>query len=198
MATNPQIRIIDLPLETDITTTALNEFVAIESSVDGGRRISVPALLSGGQNLYVPLPGTTTDSNAGVAGVSTDNAVVRYNGTRGLIQNSTATLDDGGNFVATSYTSTSSERYKKNILPLKNALEIVQQLNGVSFTWKDENLHGSERDIGLIAEHVEKILPEIVYKNTSGEVVSLEYGKIVALLINAIKELKQEVDALKK
>lgn len=194
MATNPQIRIIDLPLETDITSTSLNEFVAIESAVDGGRRISVPALLSGGQNLYVPLPGSGAGANAGVAGVSTDNAVTRYDGTRGLIQNSTATLDDAGNFVATSYTSTSSERFKKDIIAIGSALHLVQQLEGVSFTWKDTN----KRDIGFIAERVNDVLPQVVHKDPEGQIVSIDYGKIVALLTNAIKELKAEVDALKK
>lgn len=197
MATNPQIRIIDLRLETSIISTAVNEFVAIESSTEGGRRISIPTLLSGGQTLFVPLPGSSPDANAGVAGASTDNAVVRYDGTRGLIQNSGATLDDSGVFTAVGYTSTSSERYKEDIKPITNALKLVDALEGVKFTWKEDRLNGGKRDVGLIAEHVNNVVPEVVIKNKD-QIESIDYGKLVAVLINAVKELKAEVEALKK
>ena len=66
-------------------------------------------------------------------------------------------------------------------------------LRGVSFTWKDTQ----ERAIGVIAQEIEQIIPEVVSTSDTGE-KSVSYGNIVGLLIQAIKELKKEVDGLKE
>lgn len=95
-----------------------------------------------------------------------------------------------GNFVGKTYSSTSSIQFKTNVTPLENALEIISKLEGVRFDWKDTG----KSDIGLIAEDVNKVLPEFVFKNEeTGEPQGVDYGKITSVLIEAVKELTKLV-----
>ena len=96
-----------------------------------------------------------------------------------------------GNFTATgNLTAYSDERLKTNIETIPNALEKVNALRGVTFD-KD-----GERGLGVIAQEVEKILPEVVIQGE--EYKSVAYGNIVGVLIEAIKELTKEVEELKR
>ena len=96
-----------------------------------------------------------------------------------------------GNFTATgNLTAYSDERLKTNIETIPNALEKVNSLRGVTFD-KD-----GERGLGVIAQEVEKILPEVVIQGE--EYKSVAYGNIVGVLIEAIKELTKEVEELKR
>ena len=93
---------------------------------------------------------------------------------------------------ATEFSATSDIRVKQDILTIENALDKVSQLRGVSYKIKDSGLD----NIGLIAQEVELVLPQVVRDNDQG-FKSVTYGNIVGLLIEAIKELKQEIDELK-
>ncbi len=92
-------------------------------------------------------------------------------------------------------------RFKKNIAPLLNSLEKVEKLNGVNYFWRSDEFTSMKNDtgiqIGLIAQELEKIFPELV-KNDEEGYKSIEYSHLVPVLIEAIKELKAEVDSLKK
>ena len=119
---------------------------------------------------------------------------VSCNGTDGRI-------DAGNDIVAF---STSDERLKENIKPLDNALDKVLKISGVSFDWKPltekekETIHGNQgQDVGVIAQEVEEVLPEVVTTRDSGY-KAVKYEKIVPLLIESIKELKKEIEELKK
>ena len=97
--------------------------------------------------------------------------------------------------------STSDIRFKENITPINNALEKITQIGGYEFDWKtDESLvqhHGhSGHDVGVIAHEIESVLPEIVTTRDNGY-KAVKYEKIVPLLIQAIKELQQEIIELK-
>jgi len=96
--------------------------------------------------------------------------------------------------TAPTYTSTSSKRFKKKIKNLKNGLEIVSKLRPVVFDWKTKDL---KNDIGLIAEEVNEIIPNLVGLDNKGEVVGIDYSKLTPILIQAVKELCVEVDRLK-
>lgn len=99
-------------------------------------------------------------------------------------------FDSTGNIVADGdVTAFSDERLKTNIKTIENSLDKVLSLRGVSYE-KD-----GKSSIGVIAQEVEKILPEVVY---DGEFKSVAYGNIVGLLIEAIKELKTELDEVKR
>lgn len=96
-----------------------------------------------------------------------------------------ADLNIAGSATAVSYNSTSSKRFKENIEPVSNALSVVNQLQGVSFDWKETG----KKDIGFIAEEVNKVLPEVVLKDENNEPLAIDYGKITSILIEAVKEL---------
>jgi len=87
----------------------------------------------------------------------------------------------------------SDRRLKKNITSIKNSLDKVMALDGKYFDWKDSGQH----DIGFIAQDVEKILPELISKTDDGY-KALNYPQITAVLVNAVKELKNENDILRK
>jgi hypothetical protein len=98
-----------------------------------------------------------------------------------------------GQLSATNFNSLSDQKKKNNIITLENALDSVLNMRGVSFTWIDND----QKSIGVIAQEIEKIIPEVVSTNENGE-KSVSYGNLVGLLIEAIKELKSEIDDLKK
>ena len=99
----------------------------------------------------------------------------------------------GNNISAVSFAYTSDRTLKTNILPINNALDKVNRLEGVSFNWKD---NGGE-ELGLIAQDVEKVLPELVLTNPKTGLKSVKYGNIVPVLIEAIKEQQKQIDELK-
>tara|TARA_A100001201_G_scaffold136310_1_gene125218 strand:- start:6735 stop:7124 length:390 start_codon:yes stop_codon:yes gene_type:complete len=104
------------------------------------------------------------------------------------------TFDDAGHFTATGdITSNSDIKLKTNIQSLENSLEKVNQLRGVSYDRID-----IEKDncIGVIAQEVEEVYPEFVSEGEDG-IKSVDYSKMVAVLIEAVKELTEEVNTLK-
>ena len=92
-------------------------------------------------------------------------------------------------------TAFSDARLKTDIHTINNALGIVGQLRGVSYKW----LKDGKPSIGVIAQEVEEVIPEVVLttEHEGKEVKSVDYGKMVGVLINAINELKAEVEELK-
>jgi hypothetical protein len=125
--------------------------------------------------------------NVAISGVTWDsvNARVGINDS-----NPTQALTVNGSILASGdVTAFSDVRLKSNIVTIDSALEKVLKLRGVYFTKDDKN------SMGVIAQEVEKVIPEVVADN--GGYKSVAYGNIVGLLIEAIKELKQEIEVLK-
>lgn len=91
----------------------------------------------------------------------------------------------------------SDYRLKDNIINIANSLQKVSELRGVSFNWNDklQSVHTGE-DVGVIAQDVELVIPSAVTERENGY-KAVKYEKIIPLLIEAIKELKAEVDTLK-
>lgn len=105
-------------------------------------------------------------------------------------------LDMSGNMTAAgNVTAYSDIRLKENIEVIPNALEKVKQIRGVTFTRNDQD-DKELRHTGVIAQEVEKVLPEVISEDNLG-IKNVAYGNMVGLLIEAVKELKQEVDDLK-
>lgn len=112
------------------------------------------------------------------------------------VDNETDLLQIEGSVLATSFNTSSDATLKENITQIENGLDIVTSLRGVRYDWKSSSVSPT---IGVIAQEVEQVLPEVVFQpNGKGLYKSVSYGNIVAVLIEAIKELKQEVDDLKK
>ena len=91
----------------------------------------------------------------------------------------------------------SDKRLKDNIKPITEPLWKVSQIGGYTFDWNDKQETYKGSDIGVVAQEIHKILPEIVTERGNGY-LAVKYEKIVPLLIESIKELKKEVDDIKQ
>ena len=164
-------------------------------------------------------PGTLDmDDNQKILLGTGDALELYHNGTDGIIDNTgdgnLKLLDAGstklevtssgvsvtGDMTASgNVTAYSDSRLKTDISTINDALGTVGKLRGVNYKW----LRSGQSDIGVIAQEVESVVPEVV-KTTEvagldgmEEVKSVDYGRLVGVLINAINELKTEVDELK-
>lgn len=92
--------------------------------------------------------------------------------------------------------SSSDERLKENVSILSYGLDTVCSLNPVSYNWIDKEKLGSQRELGLIAQEVQKFVPEVIGVS-SQETLTLDYAKLTPVLIKAIQELKAENESLR-
>jgi hypothetical protein len=147
---------------------------------------SVPALL-------LEHTGTTGADIFKVLRSGTTEFAIDQNGNVGIgLASPTQKLHVQGNILASgSVTQASDRRIKDNIQTIEGALSIVEQMRGVFFNVGTE----SKRQVGLVAQEVEEVLPEAVFTNDTPEAIkSVAYGNIVGLLCEAIKEMKQDYD----
>ena len=96
-----------------------------------------------------------------------------------------------GDLTSDHFGASSDERLKENIATLSNPLQMVESLRGVSFTWKKNN----KPSIGFIAQEVEKVIPSLVLTGEDGY-KTVAYGQFTALLVEAVKELKENQEVL--
>ena len=149
--------------------------------------------------------GTWTGEHAGKIQYHSNNFYFQAN-SQNIFRNASGTntfiVDGSGNATATgNVTAYSDARLKTDISTINDALGICGKLRGVSYKW----LKNGSAGIGVIAQEVEEVLPEVVLTTQDvnpvtqeiQEIKSVDYGKIVGVLINAINELKAEVDELK-
>jgi hypothetical protein len=108
--------------------------------------------------------------------------------------NQAASLTTAGLLTVVSLTESSSIRYKENLKPITNGLEVINKLEPVTYDRTDND---SKDEPGFIAEEVLKFLPNVVNHNEEGEVESIKYTKIIAYLVDAVQELSAEVEKLK-
>ena len=142
-------------------------------------------------------------SNGGVFKIhdvtnSADRIQIQADGTVDILGNldAQAGLDVTGAIVASGdITAFSDAKLKTEISTINDALSTVGKLRGVTYKW----LKDGKPSIGVIAQEIEKVIPQIVHttEHEGKDVKSVDYGKIVGVLIEAVKELKTEVDKLK-
>jgi hypothetical protein len=112
-------------------------------------------------------------------------------------------LDVNGTVAGTgAYSSNSDTRLKRDILPIENALNKILMLNGVTYNWNkefDPDINLDDRNhIGLLAQDVEKIIPQAVYTdNSKNQLKSMTYTELIPVLIEAIKEQQTQINELK-
>ena len=89
--------------------------------------------------------------------------------------------------------------FKENVKPIENAIDKVSKIRGVEFDWiVDKEIHDNEgHDVGVIAQEVEKVLPEVVQTRDNGY-KAVKYEKIVSLLIEAVNEQQQQINKLQE
>jgi hypothetical protein len=128
---------------------------------------------------------------------SSSTEVVRFR--RGATD--VAWIDNSGNFSTTgdiTAFATSDGRLKINIEKIDNALDKISKISGVKYNWNElaEGKDITKREAGVIAQEIKEVLPEVVVERDNGY-LAVQYERLVPLLIEAIKELKQEVETLK-
>ncbi|GAB5417531.1 MAG: hypothetical protein Crog4KO_08030 [Crocinitomicaceae bacterium] len=105
------------------------------------------------------------------------------------------TNGDGTIARANAWNTFSDRRWKTNLVEIPNALEKIDSINGYYYNWIDRP--DSSLQVGVMAQEIEAILPEVVATDSDGY-KSVDYSKLTALLIQAVKEQQQEIQALKK
>ncbi len=93
--------------------------------------------------------------------------------------------------------NSSDERYKDNIQPISSPLSKVNKIGGYEFDWNDKQDVYEGHDIGVIAQEVQKVLPEVVGEKSDGY-LGVKYEKIVPLLIESIKDLSKKTKKLER
>jgi hypothetical protein len=103
-------------------------------------------------------------------------------------------VQGGGPAIADGWDTYSSRRWKTNIQPLQNALGKIEQLRGVSYDLKESGKH----EIGVIAEEVGQVVPEVVsFEQNGKDARGVDYSRLTALLIEAVKQQQREIRDLK-
>lgn len=144
------------------------------------------------KQFYDLLTGVTTDQNVGIA------VSPAYR------------LDVGGACHASSFPTSSDQRFKDKVQPLSSILDKVRRLRGVSFEWSDHYAKLGRKgqvgtNIGFIAQELEQEFPEVVskwgegdpnYEHAAEEYRGVDYGRMVPVLVEAIKELAAQNDTM--
>ena len=97
-----------------------------------------------------------------------------------------------GTLYATAFSNLSDQTIKENVIPLQNSIDILNTLNPVQFSWKENG----QSSFGFIAQEVEQVLPQIV--STANNFKSVNYQALIALLVDAVKTQQKEIEELKK
>ena len=106
-----------------------------------------------------------------------------------------------GNVTAHEVTTTSDERVKTDLLPVNDALDKVLRLNGYSFTRKDWEKIGVPKDkrfIGVMAQEVQQVIPELVKYDVDTDLLSVNYPSLAAVLVESIKDLHALQEQMQK
>ena len=161
------------------------------SDSTSGRGIDGWASASSGTT-YGVFGTSSSPAGVGVLGAAVSNSGKNY----GVVGRSNSTsgfdfLADGAGF---DYGSTSSRRWKHNIEPISDPLRKLAQLRGVYYDWDEE--HGGHHDLGMIAEEVGEVLPEIVNYEANGvDAIGMDYSKMTPLLVESVNALRAEKNA---
>jgi hypothetical protein len=122
---------------------------------------------------------------------------------KALETNSTGVWGEGARYdfyaagPGTDYGTSSSIRWKKNLTAIPDPIAKIKAIRGLYFDW--DEAHGGKHDVGMIAEEVGMVLPEIVdYEENGIDAIGLDYSKITPLLLEAIKEQQKQIEDQQK
>ena len=188
-------------LETKNAATSAGFVKFFEDSDNGTNAVTLIGPASTG-DITITLP---TQAGTVVVSNTTDGNDVQLD-SLGL---NTAASGTAGELRATNDITafySSDVALKENIINIPSPLEMIKKINGVFFDWKDSFIESKggedgyfvrKRDVGVIAQDVEKVMPEIVGTRPDG-IKAVKYDRLVSVLIEAVKELTDEVTELKK
>ena len=177
----------DGTVKTDGLTVDENAAIAGNLSVAGN--LTGSGVTSGARSSLSAGTGISYNSGTGVITCTVDTPTEV-----GLQHLSNGGRSLNGDFVATgNVTAFSDERLKENVETIQGALDKVSQMRGVTYNYKSE-LNDGQRGTGVIAQEMQQVMPEVVEE---GEYLSVAYGNLVGVLIEAVKELKSELEQCK-
>ncbi|WP_066836486.1 tail fiber domain-containing protein [Rufibacter ruber] len=187
----------------DINIIKNHPWLTLDSSSTGSDTVEQAAGISVGEagqkgNAAVHITYTGDGfSNVGMGTVT--NAVPQYNVLKMHYLDNIArfqgNITSAGSITATgNVTSNSDARLKDNVVSLSGALDTVMSLDAKTYTRNDLD---HKQEIGFIAQEVQQLLPSLVHQNGDTDILSLDYARLTAVLVNAVKELKKEIDDLK-
>jgi len=183
------------------SNTSVGGTLNVTSNTSVGGTLNVTSNTSFGGTLNVT-NATTLSSTLNVTGNTTIGGTLNINGTINasgttITLNDDVTINGALNVTGdiTAFYVPSDRNWKDNIVPIPDSLNKVLKLSGNTFDWNDKSPQFG-KDAGVIAQEVQEVLPEAVIEREDGH-LSVSYTKIVPLLIEAIKELKAEINELK-
>lgn len=172
----------NLTLTLPGTDGSNGQFLSTDGSgvLSWGTAVQTVTDIISGSTTHYPLMSTSTSGT--ISGVNTSSSKLSY-------------VPASGTLTATALVESSSITLKENVAPITNALESVLKLEGVTYDRKDKSYLG---EAGLIAEEVNKVLPNLVTKDENGKPYAINYTKFSAYLIEAVKDLSSQIDKLKQ
>ena len=176
-------------LSTNTFSGALNGNASTATILQTARTINGVSF-NGSANITVePYIEDDESTNATRYLIFTDDSTAGY---KRLNEDSTLTYNPStGTLSTTNFNSTSDISLKKDIEVITDATSILKQINGVRFTWKEND----NKSLGVIAQEIEKVLPELVGQSDSGT-KNVNYNGLIGLLIESVKELSARVEQL--
>ena len=174
--------ILDADADTSITADTDDQ---IDFKVGGIDRIKITI---GSPNGFAPV--TNHDVDLGTSSLAFRDLYIRSIGCGVNASGTQGEIIAQTKVTSAAFFYSSDAALKEDIQTIENPLEKVQQLRGVSYKWKDTG----RKDIGLVANEVQKVLPELV---ADGEHKTMDYGHMIGLLVEAIKEQQKEIEELK-
>ena len=183
--------------------------VVAGSGLTGGATSGAATLnIGAGTGIDVAADAISVDVSDFMANGS-NNRIVTATGADAMNAEANASFDGSTLAVTGAITATgditafasSDKTLKENISNIENAVDKVSKINGVYYNWTFEaqekhNHFGKEKEVGVIAQDVEEVLPEIVQTRDDGT-KAVKYERLCALLIESVKELKKEIEELK-
>ena len=198
----PPLATVDLwpsldPTKTfTLQTTGINNLNGVTNQIGIHNAFSV----SNAFGSHLKFGASTSFGLKGDLGVKADAIIKKFEGTPAWnaaspVGNFWGKLDIKGNLTVngTPVELTSDIKLKTNIKPLENSLDKVMNLRGVEYDRVDYEVH----QIGMIAQEVEQVIPDLVHENSEGTKV-LEYTHLTAVLVEAIKEQQNQIQKLKQ
>ena len=192
--------IVSIPADGSSTTNGIHIGAGADLKLFHESNVSV--IESGTGNLPIVI---RADDNTQMAYFAVGGQAILYHNGVEKIATTSGGIDVSGAITADGDITaffTSDQRLKENVVNIPNALDKVMDINGVEFDWSSEYIetHGGEDEwfnrkhqVGVIAQEVEKVLPEVVADRPDGY-KAVRYEQLTALLIEAVKELKTELD----
>ena len=150
---------------------------------------------NGDNDTHIRFQANQVDISAGGNIYSYDGAAFNLTGHLSASGNiSGSQIEASGDIIAF---GSSDRNLKDNIQPIENPLEKMDKIGGYTFVWNNKQSTYQGKDVGVVAQEIQEVLPEIVSGRANGY-LGVKYEKIVPLLIESIKELKKEVEDIKQ